>query len=382
MIARDNSDKVAQRLLTKIVAKQAVTGAFAPWEPSPNSEKFMYGIFTGISLCGTAKLLVLGFERGFTCLILLPGKNSEGTYCYLWSLLLIFLLWNAGSVWFFYQDDFKPQIALRDSQKIDFRPQDGWRSLSDGSFKARSAWNDLIFKSLLKNSLRRQRRRSAGSASGNRAESGLMNRLILIRHAQSEHHVKGLTGGWTDTPLTAFGNAQALALAERCRRLFADAPDLRLYSSDLLRASQTAERIAAAMGTEIHLEPGLREINNGIAKDLTWREADKIELSKTEPALHWIPYPEAESEGMMRQRVHAAMEQIDASCPSVAMVVTHGIAAGAVISWWLRLQAQGCVGIAFELDAASLSEFGINTRQERTIIRLNDTAHLEDFPLT
>ena len=32
--------------------------------------------------------------------------------------------------------------------------------------------------------------------------------IIIVRHGQSEHHVRGLTGGWTDTPLTALGHGQ------------------------------------------------------------------------------------------------------------------------------------------------------------------------------
>lgn len=206
-----------------------------------------------------------------------------------------------------------------------------------------------------------------------------MNRLILIRHAQSEHHIRGLTGGWTDTPLTSLGQAQAKALAARCRQFFADTPSLRLYSSDLLRAAQTAGHVAAALGIECHLEPGLREISNGIAIGMTWEEAKQIALPETDPLRDWIPYPEAESWAMMTRRVHAAMERIAASCPCTAIVVTHGHAAGAVISWWLRLDERCRSGIAFELDPTSISESGVNSRQERTVVRVNDTAHLDQL---
>ncbi len=30
----------------------------------------------------------------------------------------------------------------------------------------------------------------------------VIKELILLRHGESEHLVRGLTGGWTDTPLT------------------------------------------------------------------------------------------------------------------------------------------------------------------------------------
>jgi broad specificity phosphatase PhoE len=67
-----------------------------------------------------------------------------------------------------------------------------------------------------------------------------VNRLILIRHGQSEHHIQGLTGGWT-------------------------------------------EYVANALGIECRLDPALREINNGVSVGMTWQEAEQIELPATEP---------------------------------------------------------------------------------------------------
>ena len=32
-----------------------------------------------------------------------------------------------------------------------------------------------------------------------------INHLFFVRHGESEHQVTGLTGGWTDTPLTGLG---------------------------------------------------------------------------------------------------------------------------------------------------------------------------------
>lgn len=201
-----------------------------------------------------------------------------------------------------------------------------------------------------------------------------MNRLILIRHAQSEHHIRGLTGGWTDTPLSALGRAQASALADRCRRTLASERPLALFSSDLARAAQTAAYLAAALGVECQLEPALREFNTGAAAGLTHDAARRIERPRTEPALDWVPYQGAESWRAMTERVFAGMARIDRACPATAVVVTHGNAGVAVIQWWLRLGERCRQGIAFELDPASVSELAINAWQERTIVRLNDTS--------
>ena len=204
-----------------------------------------------------------------------------------------------------------------------------------------------------------------------------MKRLILIRHAQSEHHLQGLTGGWTDTPLSQLGRVQARLLADHCRHRLAGEPSLFLFSSDLARAAQTAEYVAAALNVECRLEPALRELSNGVAAGLTHAAAKRMERPRTEPAIDWVPYPAAESWRMMTERVFAGMERIARACPSTAVVVTHGNAGVAVIQWWLRLGERCRQGISFELDPASVSELAINPWQERTIVRLNDTSHLQ-----
>ena len=207
-----------------------------------------------------------------------------------------------------------------------------------------------------------------------------MNRLILIRHGQSEHHIQGLTGGWTDTPLTRFGRTQAQAAAERCKQIVSEESSLCLYSSDLLRASQTAEYIANALGLECQRDPALREINNGIAVNMTWEEAKQLELPETQPLWHWLPYPQAESWSMMTERVFAGMERIERVCPSTAVIVAHGFSGVATIQWWLRLDEHHRQNITFQLSAASITELSLSSRQERTIVRLNDTAHLQQEP--
>jgi broad specificity phosphatase PhoE len=35
-----------------------------------------------------------------------------------------------------------------------------------------------------------------------------MRELLLVRHGESEHLVRGISGGWTDLPLTALGRRQ------------------------------------------------------------------------------------------------------------------------------------------------------------------------------
>lgn len=203
-----------------------------------------------------------------------------------------------------------------------------------------------------------------------------MNCLILIRHGESEHQLKGLTGGWTDTPLSPNGNVQARFVANRCGHALSAEPSLLVFSSDLLRAAQTAEYVAQALKVECQFDVGLRELNNGVAANLNHAEAKRIERPVIEPAIDWVPYPEAESWRMMTERVSACMDRIERACPSTAVVVTHGNSGVVIIQWWLRMSECCRHGISFELDNASWSEFAINPWGERTIVRLNDTGHL------
>ena len=85
-------------------------------------------------------------------------------------------------------------------------------------------------------------------------------RLYLTRHGQTSANVGRLLD--TAVPgreLTELGRAQAAALADRLR-----GEDLAaIYTSDRLRAQQTAAPLAADLGLEVVTLTGLREIQAG-----------------------------------------------------------------------------------------------------------------------
>lgn len=99
-----------------------------------------------------------------------------------------------------------------------------------------------------------------------------MTTIGLIRHGSTAWNKEGRAQGHTDNPLDAEGVQQAVLLAER---LSTEQWDY-LYSSDLLRARQTAEVIATRLGMEIAgLVPGIREMNAGQIEGTT--EQDRVE---------------------------------------------------------------------------------------------------------
>ena len=204
-----------------------------------------------------------------------------------------------------------------------------------------------------------------------------MDRSLLIRHGHSVYMEKGLTGGWTDLPLTALGQHQARCTGRYLAENRNDLSEYDFYCSTLLRASETA----SIMGSLISLEPrgsaALREIHNGQAAYCTRREAQKMEHPLTEPVMDWVPYPDAESWRVFRERVIAFMERISGE---KILLVAHSNVIITIIHWWLELDESTASRISFDIDPCSITLLRTNRWQEKTLSILNRTAHLIPYP--
>lgn len=99
-----------------------------------------------------------------------------------------------------------------------------------------------------------------------------MSVLLLVRHGESEWNVAGRVQGQSPDAgaLTARGVDQAARTAAALARRGAAA----IFSSDLPRARQTADVIAANLGLPVRVDPRLREQNLGRLEGL--RLADPI----------------------------------------------------------------------------------------------------------
>lgn len=201
-----------------------------------------------------------------------------------------------------------------------------------------------------------------------------MDELIVIRHGEAEHMVQGLTGGWTDTPLTQLGRQQA-RLTGNYLAAIARGRAVGLYASDLVRAAETARIIGECIGVEPVFAPELRELNNGKAAGLTLEQAAAIVNPVTQPLVDWAPFPEAETWRQMSERVESFLENIERPGPEAAIVVAHGGSGNAAICWWLGLRI-GDHNISFELDPCSVSRLNTTRYGERNVVKINDTSHL------
>lgn len=84
-------------------------------------------------------------------------------------------------------------------------------------------------------------------------------RVVIVRHAETVDNAARIWQGHRDSELSERGREQVLAAAPH---LAAYEPVL-LVSSDLQRATSTAEAIAQLTGLEVRLDPRLREVHVG-----------------------------------------------------------------------------------------------------------------------
>ena len=100
-----------------------------------------------------------------------------------------------------------------------------------------------------------------------------MTTLLLVRHGETEWNRTLRIQGSTDIPLNDTGRAQARDAASVLRDTIDPLSRIVVVASDLSRASETAEIIAAQLGVDApRLYPGLRERAYGEAEGLAVEE--------------------------------------------------------------------------------------------------------------
>ena len=200
-----------------------------------------------------------------------------------------------------------------------------------------------------------------------------MVRLLLIRHAATAWTAQGRFQGQTDIPLSPHGRRQATALAQR---LMAETLHM-LYASDLQRAWETAQTIAAPHALHVHAEPRLREMAFGRWEGLTYAEMqqqDAQSLAAWEhDQLHSAP-PGGETLLQMTERVRAAyVDMLAAGQDKTVGLVAHGGPLQLLLCLALGLPPQAYWQVA--VSPASLSELCVY-EQGAILTCLNDTHHL------
>jgi probable phosphoglycerate mutase len=153
-----------------------------------------------------------------------------------------------------------------------------------------------------------------------------MTIFYLIRHGETDWNQSGRWQGHADVPLNALGRAQAQRLAERLRR--ERAPLDAIYSSDLLRAWETAQALGEAVGLAPQSLPALREIDVGGWSGLTRVEVlarDRDLMERLESGEDVPRGGSGERFADLYHRVVETVEQLVAAHPAGRLaLVTHG----------------------------------------------------------
>ncbi|MFB7941404.1 bifunctional RNase H/acid phosphatase, partial [Streptomyces sp. NPDC056049] len=201
--------------------------------------------------------------------------------------------------------------------------------------------------------------------------------FVLLRHGETaltpEKRFSG--SGGSDPELSEAGRRQAAAVADA---LAARGTIQHIVSSPLVRCRQTAEAVAARLGLDVVLEPGLRETDFGAWEGLTFAE---VRERYPEDMDAWLASPKAaptgggESFTTVARRVAATRDRLaEAHAGRTVLLVSHVTPIKTLVR--LALGAPPESLFKMELSAASLSAVAYYADGNASVRLLNDTSHL------
>jgi probable phosphoglycerate mutase len=146
--------------------------------------------------------------------------------------------------------------------------------------------------------------------------------ILLARHGETDWNSERRWQGHADQPLNEVGRAQARELAEM---LAGRAIDV-VYSSDLVRAHETALLVADRLGLPVEVDAALREVDVG---DWSGRVHTELEDLDPDGYRRWQEggkgWNGGESYEEMGERVVAAVLRLAARhAGQTVLIVTHG----------------------------------------------------------
>ena len=205
-----------------------------------------------------------------------------------------------------------------------------------------------------------------------------VTRILAIRHGETAWNVDMRIQGQLDIPLNETGRWQAHRLA----LTVSDEDIAAVYASDLLRAFQTAQAVAAGCGRPIVTDVGLRERGFGVFEGFTFNE---IAARWPEQSERWRRRdPDFAPDGgeslrdFYARSVEATTRLAAAHPGETIALVAHGGVMDCLYRAASRLDLQA--PRSWQLLNASVNRL-LLTESGLTLVGWNDTYHLEDSSL-
>lgn len=200
-------------------------------------------------------------------------------------------------------------------------------------------------------------------------------KIYLIRHGrQSDKRCN------VDVSLAPEGIRQAVLTGERMK----DWGIEKVYSSDMLRAKETAEQANRSWHVPHEIIPEFRELCFGDMEGLTDEEIEVkfADFKKQQEQMAAdIPYPGGESAADLVRRAMPKLREV-AGCHSGSIAIaTHGVWIRAVLCFILGIDMVKWRTLGTTLENGSITELCYHPeKQQFTLERFNDFAHLEPYP--
>ncbi len=208
-----------------------------------------------------------------------------------------------------------------------------------------------------------------------------MRTVYVVVHPEASHHVDDVVGGWHDSELTELGRAHAARIAAAMRDLVPEDTTVELYSSDLRRTMEVAERIAEVLDVPAVSDPGLREKSYGAAegRPQTWLEQRFIPPpTKGNRMDHFEGIEGSETKREFAERIYEALDKaLDGSAEHV-VIVTHGFALTFVVAAWVGMPIDALGYVNLRSSSGSITVLREDDFfHNRQLVSLNSVAHLE-----
>ena len=210
-----------------------------------------------------------------------------------------------------------------------------------------------------------------------------MREIITIQHTQSEQHLNQMIGSWFDWELTPLGIDQANNIGKHLSSEI-KAKKYCLFSSDLLRAKQTAEIVASHLKSKPIYTEALREFNLGEAVGQTkeWAK-NNLKCSVFPGTLDWAqninerPFNYSETKAEVWNRVSDFLNRTRQSTNKNLIIVSHDGTLSMLFAIWLGLDIQQLNKISIFGKTGGVSFLSEDDSGNRVIHRLNDMSYIK-----